>query len=260
MALIPTTAKFPSTRWVTSTALHKKGGQYGQGTVYELTRSGNTWTNTVLHSFGGTGDGKFPEHNVIFDRAGNLYGTTHGNGNGNYGTVFQLVPTGSGWTENILYSFSESGSAGVFPAAGRLMDQSGNLYGATTGLGTNGAGAVFELTPSGGGLLRFCTLSAEAYRTVRSAISSWTAMAICMVPLLASLLAAMAGFSNSSPFSNGGWTYVDLHDFTGGADGAEPIGNLTLDAQGNLFGTASVGGSMGTCGGNGCSVVWEITL
>ena len=59
--------------------------------------------------------------------------------------------------------------------------------------------------------------------------------------------------------SNGGWTYVDLHDFTGGADGAEPIGDLTLDAQGNLFGTASVGGSMGTCGENGCGVVWEIT-
>jgi uncharacterized repeat protein (TIGR03803 family) len=236
------------------------GGQYGEGTVYELTHSGNTWTDTVLHSFGGIGDGKFPMHNVIFDRMGNLYGTTHGNGNGNYGTVFQLVPTGSGWTENVLYSFSGTGSAGIFPSAGLIIDQSGNLYGATSGEGTNGAGTVFELTPTGG------TWAFTILYALSGSISDGP-VGNLVIDNNGDLFGAAAGLTLGSHGwvfelipSNGGWTYVDLHDFSGGADGAEPLSDLTLDAQGNLFGTASLGGVMGACGGGGCGVVWEITF
>ncbi len=53
---------------------------------------------------------------------------------------------------------------------------------------------------------------------------------------------------------NGNWTYADLHDFAGGKnDGSAPYGNVILDANGNLYGTASSGGT------NGAGIVWEIT-
>ena len=57
--------------------------------------------------------------------------------------------------------------------------------------------------------------------------------------------------------SNSGWTYTSLHDFTFGADGGYPFSNVVLDSEGNLYGTASKGGSQ-NCGG-GCGVVREIT-
>ena len=57
--------------------------------------------------------------------------------------------------------------------------------------------------------------------------------------------------------SNGGWTYTSLHDFTGGSDGGYPESNLIFDASGNLYGTAS-GGGTGPCFG-GCGVIFEIT-
>ena len=91
------------------------GGAYGQGTVYKLTRSGSGWTESVIHTFGASGDGVQPLHNVILDRSGNLYGTTSFGGANNNGAVYQLVPSGSGWTENILVSFSLSESAGGIP-------------------------------------------------------------------------------------------------------------------------------------------------
>ena len=56
--------------------------------------------------------------------------------------------------------------------------------------------------------------------------------------------------------SNGGWAYSSLHDFTGGSDGAYPYGNLAFDADGNIYGTTSIGGSP-TCN---CGVVWEIQM
>ena len=60
-------------------------------------------------------------------------------------------------------------------------------------------------------------------------------------------------------YSNGSWTYSSLHDFTGGADGGDPISQVTLDGVGNLYGTTTIGGTVtATCPG-GCGVVWEIT-
>ncbi len=87
------------------------GGLYAQGTVYELTPSGSTWTESVLYNFSGSygsgNDGANPASGVIFDNAGNLYGTTSGGGLFGFGTIFQLTPSGPGWKENILYNFPE---------------------------------------------------------------------------------------------------------------------------------------------------------
>ena len=89
------------------------------GVVYTLTRSGSNWTENVIHYFLLQGDGQSPEGGVIFDRQGNLYGTTNlGMGSGcignGCGTVFEMTPPGSGWTESILYNFA-GGSDGAGP-------------------------------------------------------------------------------------------------------------------------------------------------
>jgi uncharacterized repeat protein (TIGR03803 family) len=128
------------------------GGTIGYGTVFELTPTGGgTWTE-VLHSFGDGTDGLYPWAGLIFDAAGNLYGTTSEGGTYDGGTVFELTPAaGGGWTEKVLHSFG-NGNDGAYPHyAGLIFDAAGNLYGTTSGGGTYGGGTVFELTPAGGG-------------------------------------------------------------------------------------------------------------
>lgn len=132
----------------------------GYGVVFELDTTG---TLTVLHTFG-PGDGEYPGSVLLFDPAGDLYGTTEGGGNSECGgtgcgVVFKLSPQqGGSWTETVLYVFcSLSGCAdGEQPISGPLVrDSRGNLYGTTYFGGTSrncsgaGCGTVFELDSGG---------------------------------------------------------------------------------------------------------------
>jgi uncharacterized repeat protein (TIGR03803 family) len=126
-------------------------GQYGYGTVFELTppASGSgPWMENILYSFHGGRDGANPQSGVVFDKAGNLYGTTdEGGGSANDGTVFELSPSGDGtWKESVLHSFTGK-SDGAQPFAGLVIDHLGNLYGATGAGGTYGVGTVFRIAP-----------------------------------------------------------------------------------------------------------------
>jgi uncharacterized repeat protein (TIGR03803 family) len=175
------------------------------GTVFELTYPG--WQLQILHQFD-YHDGSGLNGGVTFDNAGNLYGGTGGGGAYGEGTVFEMSPSGGGWTFNTIYNFTmgDQNYAGG-PYAPLTMDAAGNLYGTTHSGGAYLHGSVFKLSPS-----------------------------------------------------NGGWTFTDLHDFCAGgescSDGAYPFSNVVFDNQGNLFGTASQGG---TCRYGNCGVVWEIT-
>jgi uncharacterized repeat protein (TIGR03803 family) len=119
------------------------GGAYSAGIVFKLAPDG---TETVLHSFGGEGDGKYPQSRVIADRAGNLYGTTYTGGGGvDCGTVFKLAPDG---TETVLYAFKGSPD-GCYPYAG-LLRRNGILYGTTVNGGSlDGWGTIFALATDG---------------------------------------------------------------------------------------------------------------
>jgi uncharacterized repeat protein (TIGR03803 family) len=128
------------------------GGVYGAGAVYELTpQAGEGWAETVLHSFRNDGkDGEDPEGGLIFDVAGNLYGTTFAGGAHSFGIAFQLKRSkGSGWTENILHTFNDNGD-GYYPSAGLIFDRPGNLYGTAAG-GPLGSGIAFRLEPGANG-------------------------------------------------------------------------------------------------------------
>ncbi len=129
----------------------------GCGTVFELTPSGGSWTETILHSFNDDGtDGIYPAFGqaLIFDASGDLYGTTTDGGSGcggsGCGAVFELTPSGGSWTETILHNFNDNGRDGTNPFAGLTFDTSGNLYGTTAGGGVHSYGTAFELTPVDG--------------------------------------------------------------------------------------------------------------
>ena len=122
------------------------GGADGNGTVYQLVHSGSGWTKNVLYSFQGGSDGKNPRTGLTMDSSGNLYGASASGGLNNQGVVFELSPSGSGWTFSVLYSF-EAGSHGA--GGSLLVDGSGSLYGVSPTGGQLHGGSVFKLTRNG---------------------------------------------------------------------------------------------------------------
>ena len=146
----PTSCKTALCPW-TETVLYVFSGT-ADGTVFELTPSQGGWIHRVIHRFTGP-DGYSPYNGVTFDKFGNLYGTCDQGGTYGFGTVFQLTPSGGGWTENTLYSF-QGAEDGEYPVAGVAVDAAGNLYGGTQ------TGSVYELTPAWRRL--------EIYRTLHS--------------------------------------------------------------------------------------------
>jgi uncharacterized repeat protein (TIGR03803 family) len=122
----------------------KGGATFNGGAVYKLAPDGS---ETVLYNFTGGADGQFPNSQLIFDKDGNLYGTTIEGGDFGQGTVFKVTPDG---TETVLYSFT-GGSDGGFPVGGVVLKR-GRLYGATaqggadlTACGNLGCGTIYEV-------------------------------------------------------------------------------------------------------------------
>ena len=227
------------------------GGSGDQGAVYELTPSGGGWSENVLYSFpGGASDGYFPQSGVALDNIGNLYGTTYYGGTYGAGTVYRLTPSGSGWAENILYNF-QAGDDGGYPFGGLIFDQFGNLYAATPTGGSGGGGTVFELTPSDGNWTFSVLYSFSAGTGPYGSLTMDAAGNLYGTTFTVGAYGYGSVFKLT--FSGGGWSATDLHDFTGGSDGGNPFGNVTLKPNGKLYGTASGGGAYGL------GVVWEIT-
>ncbi len=239
------------------------GGYNIDGGVYELQPSGHSWTKTAVYLFSGT-DGSEPHHGVIFENNGNLVGTTLRGGPAQYsssGTVFELTyVVGVGWKETVAYSF-QNGSDGRFPWAGLISDSSGNLYGASSDGGAGGGGTVFELSPSG---QTWTFKLLYSFSGPGNQCGPRGSLALDGAGNLYGTTYCDGANQFGSIFkltNNGnGWTYSSLHDFTGGADGAAPWSNVTFDLDGNLYGTASQGGSFqGNCSfSGGCGVVWMI--
>jgi uncharacterized repeat protein (TIGR03803 family) len=99
----------------------------------------------LLYSFGGQpSDGINAYGSVVFDKEGNLYGTTFAGGIYGQGTVFELSPSGK---EKLLYTFGSQAGDGNTPLGGLVFDTAGNLYGVTAYGGVYGFGTVFEITP-----------------------------------------------------------------------------------------------------------------
>jgi uncharacterized repeat protein (TIGR03803 family) len=247
-----------------------EGGANGNGIVFKLTPSSHgAWKESVLYSFPTSHNPKNPwgpASGVIFDAAGNLYGTTYYGGSsvGTYycpmgcGTVYKLTPTASGaWKETTLYSFKEEADGGN-PAASLVFDNKGNLYGTTTYGGTfsgdcpNGCGTVFELTPTTSGPWKESVLHSFTGSTVAG--DGMNPQDNLTFDVLGNLYGTAGGgaFSSGVVFelspASGGWSYAVIHSFPvpalGGIDGAYPEAGVIADASGNLYGTTAGGGSL----------------
>lgn len=218
------------------------------------------WDESVLYRFNGA-DGASPNGGMVFDAAGNLYGTTYYGGTGpctdgyqpGCGVIFKLTPNPSAteWRESVLYNFG-GGSDGAHPDSGLIFDSAGNLYG-VTGYGGGGScsdpfgvgcGSVFDLTPSGNGSL----WKENVLHTFRVADGAYPTG-----PLIFDDAGNLYGttwyggrFGFGTVFelmnSEGQWQERLLHSFTNGQDGANPAAGLIADSNGNFFGTAAYGG------------------
>ncbi len=274
-----------------------EGGSAGYGVVYELSPSqGGGWTQTVIHTFQGS-DGAAPAAGLIFDKAGNLYGTTSTGGTKHVGTVFQLTPSGGGWTETVLHSFTDKD--GSHPLASLIFDQAGNLYGTTLFGGHTHGGVVFQLTLSGGvwketvlhtftgrkdgidpaaslifdqsgdqnGVLYGTTMAGNVFKLTppKAGHTKWMFKNVYDLgsgpdggPLSSgTLLAGTHGvlygtqkfgngpanagavFQLTPPAKRGAWTATTIYRFNGGSDGLYPYAGVIADAAGNLYGTTA---------------------
>jgi uncharacterized repeat protein (TIGR03803 family) len=215
----------------------------GCGTAFKLDTNGNF---TVLHTFTGNPDGKYPWGPLIIDSSGNLYGTTYEGGTVGCGTIFKITTSG---TEKILHNFI-CGRRGYAPRGGLVRDSKGNLYGTATKGGAFGNGIVFRLTNSG----QFTVL-----HNFDGADGDDPQVG---------LVGDSAGNGYGTTYDGGVYgfgtvfkldskaNFSVLYSFGGIPDGAYPLDPLILDRKRNLYGTTSGGGS-GQCGG-GCGIVFEL--
>ncbi|MFZ0732388.1 MAG: choice-of-anchor tandem repeat GloVer-containing protein [Candidatus Sulfotelmatobacter sp.] len=239
------------------------GGHNNLGYVFELTSSIGGWSLVHLHDFTGS-DGAETTNTaggqvagLVWDSAGNLYGTTGLGGSsakcqGGCGLIFELKNDSGSWTETVLHDFT--GSDGANPDAPLTMDAAGNLYGTTTSGGTKGLGVVFKLAPSSGtwsskvlhdftgahldGAYPNTALIVDAGGNLYGATESGGAdLQSCQV---------MNDFGCGTAFElspNGTqWKISILHAFTGRKDGGFP-GGVVRDSSGNLYGAAQAGGA-----------------
>jgi uncharacterized repeat protein (TIGR03803 family) len=235
------------------------GGSNFCGTVFALSPTGNGgWTETTIHAFAcGPGDGKSPEAALVFDQAGNLYGTTAYGGSKDCGVAFELTPiSGGGWTESVLHEFGGSRKGqtdGCHPYSALVLDTAGNLYGTTnTGGGgitvgscDHGCGTVFKLSAArGGGWIE------SILHNFRGRNSDGENPFSGLVMDRAGNLYGTAFFGGTVfgggifelTAKHGSWKERMLYNFQGGHDGANPYASLIFDQTGALYGTTLNGG------------------
>jgi hypothetical protein len=256
------------------------GGVRNCGSVFRLgppTASGQR-AFTSLHVFTGFTDGCAPFASLIMDASGNLYGTTYGGGDVcipwsgcSLGVVFELSPPsvpGEKWTENILYRFGSIGGIdGASPEGGLVFDKNGWLYGTTAySAGFTGIGTVFALSPPSvpggtwtqhilysfqGGLQGSSNPAAGVVFDPAGNLYGTTTDYQAVYGYYCSGGAPCGHVFELSPPTRSGqpWTYSAIWSYTGGCDGDEPVGPVTLDTRGNVYATTEFGGCMGSVAG-----------
>lgn len=226
-----------------------QGGDFGGGTVWQLTPSGSGWVHTVLYNFTGGADGGEPYKGVTLDAAGNLYGTavTGGSGSceGGCGVAYKLTNSGGTWTQTVIHAFT-GGDDGAGPGARVTLDSRGNVYGMTPIGGAAGQGVVFKIHPNGSGVWTL-----QVLHTFTGGADGATGSAGRMLLRGGHLYgAATAGGVNGkgtafelTPTSSGEWDFKTIYSFKGQPDAGFPYGGLVFDASGNLYGTTYYDGA-----------------
>jgi hypothetical protein len=207
------------------------------GTVFKLApKPSGAWEKTILHVFAfGDNEGQNPYGTLVFDKRGNLYGTTYSGGN--YGTVFQLAPVEEdGWRFKLIHVF-EGGLDGGDPYAGLILDAHGNLYGTT-------AFTAFELRLNGDD-----TWTETVLYYFNSGIVFPSAPLVfdkdgnLYGTCIYGGSADGGGVFKLTKSKSGTWKEEDVIDFSGSNGFAPYYAGLVLDSKDRLYGVTSAGGS-----------------
>jgi|HubBroStandDraft_1064217.scaffolds.fasta_scaffold00664_6 uncharacterized repeat protein (TIGR03803 family) len=197
-------------------------------------------TFSVIHNFTGGSDGANPLSGfLLVDQA--LIGTTSAGGSSGLGVVFKMSPTGE---ETVLHEFT-GGTDGATPEGRLVKGKGSNFYGTTFAGGSANAGTVFEVTGKG---VETVVFSFSGSATGANPVAGLAIDAKGNLYGTTSVGGANGNgtvFELSPPSAGGAWTETVLYSFGTGTDGANPIGGVTFDAAGNLYGTTSAGGTYG---------------
>jgi uncharacterized repeat protein (TIGR03803 family) len=218
------------------------GGPSGYGVVFELSPSGNgQWAEQVLYNFSAGNDGYYPNTGLIFDAAGNLYGTANGGGAYGAGVVYELTKGANGnWTEVLLHTFT-GGDDGGNAYGGLIFDGVGNIYGTTASGGMGNYGVVYELTPQGGGQWTETVLHNFTNCCMADGGSPEAGVIFDSSGNLYGTTVYGGGMANAGTIfelaqePGGQWRETILHRFNG-SDGLHPESAVVFDNAGNLLG------------------------
>ncbi|HET7209674.1 MAG TPA: choice-of-anchor tandem repeat GloVer-containing protein [Terriglobales bacterium] len=222
----------------------------GCGVIWKLTRTGSTWTQSVIHTFTGGEDGSGPGSGLTLGENGTLFGMTPTGGINGQGVIFQLKLTTTGvWKFKVLHAFT-GGDDGGGASAGRLLLYKGIFYGVTTTGGANGEGVVFRLARTAG-VWQFSTL--YAFKGAPDAGFPYGGLAVDNAGNLygTTYYSGTNGFGSVyevSPQPDGTWKETVVYSFQGGTDGSGSIANLVFTNAGAIYGTTSAGGASCDCG------------
>lgn len=235
------------------------GGDFGSGTVFQLSPTPNGWAQMTLYSFMGGADGGEPYKGVTLDRDGNLYGTavTGGSGSceGGCGVLYKVTKTKGAWTQKVIHAFT-GGDDGSGPGSRVTVDHAGNIYGMAPTGGAFGLGTIYQIRPPSTGAVTFKVI--HAFTGGADGSSGSAGRMIFHDGRLYG--AATTGGNQGSgvvfeltPKPLGGWTFRTIYTFQGQPDGSFPYGALLFDASGNIYGTTYYGGA------NGIGTVYKLT-
>jgi uncharacterized repeat protein (TIGR03803 family) len=235
----------------------------GLGGVIVGRHAAPPWTSaakeTVLYSFTGSPDGRYPRARLMRDGAGNLWGTTvDGGGPCDCGTIFELMPQGQSFTESVVYAFGAP-AAGEYPDARLYLDKAGTFFGVTHAGGYWNQGALFEMSPlpSGG----YSVTPVHEFTGVGDGSDPVT-------PVIGDSSGTLYGTTPTGGLGNcacgtvfavsPGQGETVLYSFSGGSDGSTPEAPLVMDSSGVLYGTTAEGGTVTSACTLGCGTVFEI--
>jgi uncharacterized repeat protein (TIGR03803 family) len=224
------------------------GGDFGGGTVFQLSPTANGWVHTVLYSFTGGADGGEPYKGVTLDRYGNLYGTavTGGSGNceGGCGVVYTLTNRGGKWTHRVIHAFT-GGDDGSGPGARVTVDPAGNIYGMAPTGGAYGLGTIYRIRQGSHGSPVFTVI--HAFTGGADGATGSAGRMVFRDGRLYGAATAGGTFGSGVVFEltrrGGEWDFSTIYSFRGQPDASFPYGALLFDGSGNIYGTTYYGGA-----------------